>query len=203
VRLGASACQRFRPVLLDFVDHREVAAGTGEALDHLSACDACARELELSAMVIVTLRRMREEVARVEPATDGWIRLRERVAKPQRRLLPFPSSIAGAMLTFAIVSLVGLRGGVIDGSLTAPQTFTSRPAPEGADMRGANGTVDLTLPSPTGEQAPIGVNGRRIVPEDGLPATRPILPATSLLTGGPPAGEAKGPQPSSTVVSRR
>jgi hypothetical protein len=51
------ACRRYRPILVDLVDHGERGPSTGDALDHLVGCPACEREVTEVALTVAALRR--------------------------------------------------------------------------------------------------------------------------------------------------
>jgi hypothetical protein len=125
-----AGCERNRDVLLDFADRREIRPGTAAALDHLGRCRACARELEVTALAIVGLRRLYDEVSRVEPAGDSWDRLRSRVTRPSRGAYGFASPILGAAVAWSLVAAIGLQVAVLPslGADRAPLAVTVRDA---------------------------------------------------------------------------
>ena len=111
-------CSRFRPILIDFVDHGEVRPGTGDALAHLDRCTRCTEVVESTMLTITALRRMGEEAATVEPAADAWPRLRIRIQGWRRRPVTM-SPLAGIAMSFAIVAVLVLPVGA-GGSLLGP-----------------------------------------------------------------------------------
>jgi hypothetical protein len=72
-------CTRYRPVLIDFIDRREVGTDTRAALAHLDRCTRCTEVIESTMLTITALRRLGDETATAEPAADAWPRLRVRV----------------------------------------------------------------------------------------------------------------------------
>jgi anti-sigma factor RsiW len=109
----AGSCRRHRPALLDFIDRGEVAAGTRLALAHLDRCDRCTEELEATVLAITALRRLADEVAKVEPSEDAWPRLRARLDRWRPVRWAIMSPTAGAVMSVALVAvlIVPLRVG--------------------------------------------------------------------------------------------
>jgi anti-sigma factor RsiW len=101
-----SACRRHRPALLDFVDHGAIDEATAPALAHLERCERCTMELESTVLAITALRRLGDDIARVEPAPDAWPRLRARLDRwrPFRWSILSPS--AGVLMSAAIVAVL-------------------------------------------------------------------------------------------------
>jgi len=84
------ACERHRPALIDFVDRGDIAPGTAKALAHLDRCSRCTEDLESTLLAITALRRIGDDLARVEPSADAWPRLRARLETPVHRGTDFP-----------------------------------------------------------------------------------------------------------------
>jgi hypothetical protein len=103
-------CEQHRDALLDFVDRREIAEATGPALDHLSRCSDCIRELEMTALAIVGLRRLYDDIRSVEPPTYAWERLRARVTRPATPTYAVRSPVMGMLTAMAIVIAVTVPG---------------------------------------------------------------------------------------------
>jgi hypothetical protein len=99
-------CARHRAALLDFVDRRESGPATSAALDHLDRCAACTWELEATALAIMALRRLHDEVAEAEPAADGWGRLRARVTRPREAVWRWRASLAGVAIGAGLVATI-------------------------------------------------------------------------------------------------
>jgi hypothetical protein len=122
-------CARFRPVLVDFVDHGDVRAETGAALAHLDRCARCTQAIESTMLTITALRRIGDEAAVVadEPAADAWPRLRVRIEgwrRPSRVMSP----LAGIAMSFAIVTVLVVPsrfGGDILGPVASPNAGTA------------------------------------------------------------------------------
>jgi hypothetical protein len=125
-------CTRFRPVLIDFVDHGEVRPETGAALAHLDRCTRCTEIVESTMLTITALRRMGDEAAAAEPAADAWPRLRVRIQGWRRRPVTM-SPLAGIAMSFAIVAVLVLpvRG---SGSLLGPIATPISEAGSGATI---------------------------------------------------------------------
>lgn len=100
------ACRRHRPALLDFVDHGAIDEATAPALAHLERCERCTMELESTVVAITALRRLGDDIARVEPPPDAWPRLRARLDRwrPSRWSVLSPS--AGVVMSAAIVAVL-------------------------------------------------------------------------------------------------
>ena len=85
MKLGVT-CETYQGELMDLADRWEIRPGTATALEHIGRCATCAKELEGAALTIVGLRRLYDEVSRLEPEGDSWDRLRSRVTR--RRTAP-------------------------------------------------------------------------------------------------------------------
>jgi predicted anti-sigma-YlaC factor YlaD len=125
-----SACDRFRPTLLDFVDRRERGPATDAALDHLGWCEGCRRELTETALAIAALRRVGSELRAVPvPAmpSDGLARLVAGHRDPWRWRMQLGSLVASAAIAAVVVAPhVGLGpSGPSARQLTAPRTAVS------------------------------------------------------------------------------
>jgi hypothetical protein len=123
---GPIACRRYRPVLLDLVDHGERGPTTSAALDHLVACDACEREVTEVALTVAALRR----------AGTTWraipVPAMSRPELPRRRARWAWGAQLGGLITSAgiaallVAPQLGLFGGGsqpgIDGLIVRPPT---------------------------------------------------------------------------------
>jgi hypothetical protein len=100
------ACARHRSALLDFVDRGEIAPGTAQALAHLDRCNRCTDDLESTVLTITALRRLGDDLARLEPSPDAWPQLRARIDRwrPKRWAIMSPS--AGMVMSLAIVAVL-------------------------------------------------------------------------------------------------
>jgi hypothetical protein len=100
------ACERYRPALIDFVDRGDIAPGTAKALAHLDRCSRCTEDLESTLLAITALRRIGDDLARVEPSADAWPRLRARLEtlRPKRWAIMTPS--AGLVMSVALVAVL-------------------------------------------------------------------------------------------------
>lgn len=96
----ASGCRRHWPALVDFVDRAEHGPATPAALGHLDRCARCRADLETTALAIIALRRLGDEVHRVPVPTTTW--------RPERRARRRQQSVAlaGAMLATAFAGLL-------------------------------------------------------------------------------------------------
>ncbi len=99
-------CRRHRVALLDFVDRGDVSPSTGDALAHLDRCDRCTAELESTVLTITALRRLGDDVARLEPAPDAWPRLRVRIDRWRPRRWFVMSPTAGAVMSALLVAVI-------------------------------------------------------------------------------------------------
>jgi hypothetical protein len=100
------SCNRYRPVLVDFVDRGELGPSTGAALAHLDRCGRCTEAIESTMLTITALRRLGEEAVAVQPAADAWPRLQARIlTQPKLRgSLVYP--MARAVLTIGLAGLL-------------------------------------------------------------------------------------------------
>jgi hypothetical protein len=105
IQIGG-ACARYRPALLDFVDHAEIGGATAAALVHLDRCDRCTAELESIVQTITALRRIGDDAGRQEPAADAWPRLRERLTRWRPAPLRIMSPLAGMAMSVALVAVL-------------------------------------------------------------------------------------------------
>lgn len=108
-------CGQHRAALVEFAARRASAPGVLRALDHVDRCRACETELATTTLVLHGLRRLHEETERVEPAADGWTRLRARLAatrrEPSRLLSGLPGIVAAAALCAALAGPGAIAGG--------------------------------------------------------------------------------------------
>lgn len=116
------SCARHRPPLVDFVDRGEVRPDTAAALAHLDRCTRCTEAIEATMLTITALRRLGDDAAAVEPATDAWPRLRVRIERWPRRPAVM-SPLAGIAMSFAIVAVLVLpvrMGSTLIGPVATP-----------------------------------------------------------------------------------
>ncbi len=117
--LARRACRAHRAALVDFAEQRAGGPArlpadrwTGgqavrRALDHVDRCRGCEADLATTALVLHALRRLREETRRVEPAADGWTRLRARLVATRREPSLWMTCLPGAALALGLVVLMG------------------------------------------------------------------------------------------------
>jgi hypothetical protein len=120
------ACGRHGPALVEFVDHGAVGPDTPAALRHLEGCRRCTEAVEATLLTITALRRIADDLDRVEPRPDAWPRLRARLTALRLRRRPaVMSPLAGVAMSFAIVAVLVLpfRLGVV------PAEPSARPTP--------------------------------------------------------------------------
>jgi hypothetical protein len=123
-----AACGRFRPLLVDHVDHGERGPGLDLAFDHLSACDDCRRELTELALTIAALRRMGGEIRAVPVPVVPAERLASAVRR-RRDPWPWRLQLGGLIASVAIVAImVAPRVGIMPRAGIDP----SHPVPEAA-----------------------------------------------------------------------
>jgi hypothetical protein len=122
------SCRRHRAVLMDFVDRRDLGPSAEAALAHLDRCGRCVSELEATALTITALRRLGELMARQEPRSDAWPRLRTRIeSRPEsgfRGRGTRAGHLAGAALIGCLVASVVIGG-------PGPNPFDPPSAPAG------------------------------------------------------------------------
>jgi hypothetical protein len=163
---GRRGCASHRAALIEFAAHRTGGSAVRRALDHVDRCRACEDDLAATTLVLHALRRLHEEIARAEPAPDGWARLRARLAatrrEPSRLLSGLPGIVAAAGLCAALVG-PGAVGG-------ARPTVVYNEAPRG-----------MLPPYLQFEQ-----NRERAREEGLLPEVAPVLPYTGVRIAPPP-----------------
>ena len=106
IGLARSRCERNQRILFDFVDRGERRPGVDAAFDHVSRCSACRRDLESAALTVAALRRLSRAIAREEPSTDAWPRLRDRLARRHRQSWPANLHVGSLVLSAWIVAVV-------------------------------------------------------------------------------------------------
>ena len=100
-------CRRYRPALVDFIDHGEVVdPDTGLALAHLDRCERCTTELEAIVLAITALRRLGDDASRIEPSPDAWPRLRMRLERWRPIRWPVMSPSVGMVMSMALVAVL-------------------------------------------------------------------------------------------------
>jgi len=130
MKLGVT-CETYQGELMDLADRWEIRPGTATALEHIGRCATCAKELEGAALTIVGLRRLYDEVSRLEPEGDSWDRLRSRVTRRRTATYGIGSPILGALVAWSLVAAVGLQFVAFDGGLDrgrGPSAITTRDA---------------------------------------------------------------------------
>ena len=114
-RRAGGDCGAHRDALVEFAARRASGPAVRRALDHVERCRACEAELATTTLILHGLRRLHAETERVEPATDGWARLRARLAatrrEPSRLLSGLPGIMAAAALCAALVGPGAIVGG--------------------------------------------------------------------------------------------
>lgn len=110
---------------------------------HLRECTSCREALQ----ELTAIRRAAAGLATIEPAPETWVRIRERVAAPPRRLLGW--TWAGAAAAAAVLLVVAVLGRAFVGAGHGPR------APE-ARLREAAVTAGTI--SPTREAADAGLD---------------------------------------------
>jgi anti-sigma factor RsiW len=180
------SCERHRPLLVDFVDHGEVRAGTTAALAHLDRCERCTDAMESTVLAITALRRLSASAIEAEPAPDAWPRLRARLERRRRRPKVM-SPLAGIAMSFAIVAVLivpfRIDGGSLLGALASP-TIEREPPTDPAERRIETSYISAvrhTEMSTTGEVAPATSAFVRIYPDDIRPARKEVGPAPTVI----------------------
>jgi hypothetical protein len=178
IALGHGRCETHRGTLLDFVDRREIRPATAAALDHLGRCAECARELEVTALAIVGLRRLYAEVAALEPPTDAWERLRSRVTRPAVPVYSVRSPVMGMLAALAIVVAVSVPGSILERGIQAQPEASAVVSPAGVNADDKVALIERRIalrrqPPPQTRQITILVpleappSGARLVGPDG------------------------------------
>ena len=126
-----TACLAHRDVLLDFADGRVGTEKTIAALAHLDGCRACEDELSRVMLAIIGLRRIREEVAAVEPSGDAWAQLWIRIEPRRRSPWLVRSPLPGIAMGLSIVAAV-----------VGPSTLLRTGAERSSDMAPPHGVTD-------------------------------------------------------------
>ena len=182
----ARSCERHRPLLVDFVDHGEVRAGTTAALAHLDRCERCTDAMESTVLAITALRRLSASAIAAEPAPDAWPRLRARLERRRRRPKVM-SPLAGIAMSFAIVAVLvvpfRLDGGSLLGALASPTIDREAPI-DPAERRIETAyiaAVRHTEMSTTGRVTPTTSAFVRIYPDDIRPTRKEVGPALAVI----------------------
>jgi hypothetical protein len=183
-------CRRHGAALLDFVDHGEIGQDTGVALQHLDRCTRCTAMLDSTVLTIAALRRLGDEVARVEPRTDTWPSLRARLPIWRPSRVSFVSPLAGMVMTVAFCALLvgpihlganptsdaagelDLLSGPSGSAISAIHTGSTRRVADGSNVSGS------TRPR-------VG-QPRIIYPDGGRPTPKEVLPLRSTARPAAP-----------------
>jgi hypothetical protein len=183
-------CARHRSALLDFVDRGEIAPGTARALAHLDRCGRCTEELESTVLTITALRRMGDDLARVEPSPDAWPRLRVRLDRWRPKRPAIMSPAAGMVMSMAIVAVLvvplqiggsvapAAENGPSAAELTALRQERSAEAAYLASIR--QGTLPVTRPVAAGQVGDLPAR----YPDNIRPERKEVSPAEP--SGRPP-----------------
>jgi anti-sigma factor RsiW len=183
----ARSCERHRPLLVDFVDHGEVRAGTSAALAHLDRCDRCTDAMESTIVTITALRRLGASAIAAEPAPDAWPRLRARLERRRARRPKVMSPLAGIAMSFAIVAVLivpfRLDGGSLLGPAASPTIDLETPIdPTERRIETAYiAAVRHTEMSTKGQVAQTTSAFIRIYPDDIRPARKEVGPAAAVI----------------------
>jgi hypothetical protein len=139
MRRRADACARYRPTLVDFVEHRALGPDSPDALDHLARCSRCEHDLSEVAQTVFALRRFGAYAGDVRAPADGWPTLRERIERSQRAAddaaRRFRRAFGGAVFAIAVVAMVAIpsltftvRSGLDDGIAAVPAVRSANSA---------------------------------------------------------------------------
>ncbi len=108
-------CRTHQEAIIEFAVHHASGPDVRRALDHVDRCRGCEGDLAATTLVLHALRRLHEEACRVEPAPDGWARLRPRLAaarrEPSRLLSGLPGIVAAVAICIALAGPAALAGG--------------------------------------------------------------------------------------------
>lgn len=161
---GRRPCAVHRAALLDFAARRVRDPGLGRALDHLERCRACEEELATTTLVVHGLRRLHEDTLRVEPAADGWTRLRARLAATRREPSRVLSGLPGIVAAAAAVAVLAGPGALAGGQPARVYNEAPRGAPPPHlvfEQSRERARSEGLLPEP---EVPLPYTGRRIAP---------------------------------------
>jgi hypothetical protein len=189
-------CRGHRAALVEFAARRASGPAVRRALDHVERCRACEAELATTTLILHGLRRLHEETERVEPATDGWARLRARLAatrrEPSRLLSGLPGIVAAAALCAAVVGPGAIVGGGPSGVYNeaprgvAPSYLRFEQSRERARRDGLLPEPDITPPYTGVRTAPPPITadlplstGRQTTWTDEIGETRTLAPAST------------------------
>jgi hypothetical protein len=178
-------CRRHRAALIDFVDHGEIGPATGAALVHLDRCARCTSMLDATVLTLAAMRRLGDEVARVEPMPDSWPVLRARVTAWRPSRVSFASPLAGMVTSVALcvvlagtinvgrspttdaASELALLSGPSGSAISAVYTSSAKRGGDSADVRAAT--------TPRG-----GIQPRIVYPDGARPTPKEVLPLRSI-----------------------
>jgi hypothetical protein len=186
----AGPCARHRAALLDFIDRGEIAPGTAKALAHLDRCRRCTDELESTVLTITALRRLGDDLARIEPSPDAWPRLRARLDswRPARWAVMSPT--AGLVMSVALVAVLvaPLRVGSATPStppadLPSAALLAASPEERRAEAEYLSNVHQGTFPEARPEARPTGTFPRNY-PDGIRPERKEVSPAEP--SGKPP-----------------
>lgn len=194
--LGRPPCAAHRDALVDFAAGRGTGPDVRRAVAHVDRCRRCEVDLAATSLIVHALRRLSAEASRVEPAADGWARLRLRLVAtprpPSLLLSGIPGLVVAVGLCGALVGPGVLRGDPIhiydESSRIAARTPPAVAFEQGSDRRPAPVLADV--PSVATAAAPAG-QGDLARTLDGLRSSQAARPAAVVPDGGPqpaPAG---------------
>lgn len=153
--LERRACRGYQAALLDFASERAGGPAVLRALDHVDRCRACEGELATTSLVLHALRRMHADTLRAEPPSDGWTRLRTRLAntrrEPSRLLSGLPGIVAAAGLCAVLVGPGAIAGGTPSGVFNEAPRAAAPPSLEFEHSReraGEEGLLPVPAPAP-------------------------------------------------------
>jgi len=185
----ARSCERYRPLLVDFVDRGEIRPETSAALGHLDRCDRCTDAIESTMLTITALRRLGAAAIEVEPQPDAWPRLRARLERRQTRRPTVMSPLAGVAMSFAIVAVIvvpfRLAGGTLLGPAASPTIDRAAPIDlhgrliETAYIAAVHRTESPTTSSSEADQPASPFS--RIYPDDIRPARKEVGPVATTV----------------------
>ena len=202
-----SSCGEHRSALVEFAARRTRGPAVLRALDHLDRCRACEDELATTTLVLHGLRRLHEETERVEPAADGWTRLRARLAatrrEPSRLLSGLPGILAASALCAALAGPAAIAGGGPPGvyneapRAAAPPYLAFEQSRERARAAGLLPEPELRLPYTGARTAPPPITA------DLPPSTGRQTTWVEVATDTDPDASASAPAPGDETLERR
>lgn len=158
----STGCATHRPALLAYAERSELGPDSSSAFEHLDRCRRCQADLTEVVLTVHAVRRALAEARAVDPPSDGWDRLRERVQRPVAGAWAARTSLAGLIVGAGLVAaLIGPTA-----NMRTAASGLREPGPRPADLA-ASTKAELR-----GEAAPLN---RPRVDRTPVPAAPPVV----------------------------